>query len=193
MVLGGGRVLFDNDIQPSKGMRASKSASDLIHSIISEGVFYETDSDPTPSGIEDWDEENVKPSGSTGMRASKSASDLIHSIISEGVFYEKDSDLTPSEIEDWDEEHVKPSGSVHKHEQLGSFQCNDPMCKWRPRLWQVLPLLKRLSMEYPIEWKEVIVLPVSYLILSAWGGLGSDTSPIQRFTVRNKCLGVTYI
>lgn len=145
LVFGGGRILFDSDNQQSTGTRTSKTASELVHIIISEGVFYETDSNLIPPETDDWDEESDK------------FSDNVH---------------------------------LHKQDQNGSFRCNDPMsmCKWRPRLWQVVPLLKRLSMEYPIEWKEVLVLPVSYLLLSAWGSLGSDISPIQRFTVRISAL-----
>ena len=50
---------------------------------------------------------------------------------------------------------------------------------------QVLPLLRRLHMEYPLKFQEAIELPVCYIILSVWGQFDTEASPIHSFVVRD--------
>ena len=48
---------------------------------------------------------------------------------------------------------------------------------------QVLPLLRRLHLEYPLTLQEAIELPLCYIILSVWVQFDSEANPIHSFVV----------
>ena len=50
---------------------------------------------------------------------------------------------------------------------------------WRRiRLWQVQPLVKRMQLEIGVGWKDLLVLPVCFALITAWLRFESG-SPIQ--------------